>query len=126
MDYGGFMLNGILFVFVGVMVVIFLFGGSEIVVVVVGELENLSRNVICVIKSVIVCVMVFYVGLVLILILCMLWIDKVNLKLLYVLLFGMVGFMEVVVVMKIVLFVLFMLVMNLFLFLNLCMLFLLS
>ena len=44
------------------MVVIFSLGGSEIAAVAAGESENPSKNVIRAIKSVIVRVMVFYVG----------------------------------------------------------------
>nr|WP_027781161.1 hypothetical protein [Burkholderia sp. BCC1208] len=57
-----------------------------------GESENPSRNVIRTINSAIVRVMVFYVGSVSILILCMSWTDKVNLKSPYVSLLGMAGF----------------------------------
>ena len=61
-DHGGFMPNGISPVLAGVMVVIFSLGGSEIAAVAAGESENPSKNVIRAIKSVIVRVMVFYVG----------------------------------------------------------------
>ncbi|MBL3967560.1 amino acid permease [Burkholderia sp. KCJ3K979] len=125
-DHGGFMPNGISPVLAGVMVVIFSLGGSEIAAVAAGESENPSRNVIRAIKSVIVRVMVFYVGSVSILILCMPWTDKVNLKSPYVSLFGMAGFTGAAVAMKIVLFVSFMSVMNSFLFSNSRMLFSLS
>ncbi|MBR8266753.1 amino acid permease [Burkholderia cenocepacia] len=125
-DHGGFMPNGISPVLAGVMVVIFSLGGSEIAAVAAGESENPSRNVIRAIKSVIVRVMVFYVGSVSILILCMPWTDKANLKSPYVSLFGMAGFTEAAVAMKIVLFVSFMSVMNSFLFSNSRMLFSLS
>nr|WP_249189117.1 amino acid permease [Burkholderia cenocepacia] len=122
-DHGGFMPNGISPVLAGVMVVIFSLGGSEIAAVAAGESENPSRNVIRAIKSVIVRVMVFYVGSVSILILCMPWTDKANLKSPYVSLFGMAGFTGAAVAMKIVLF---MSVMNSFLFSNSRMLFSLS
>jgi len=125
-DHGGFMPNGISPVISGVMVVIFSLGGSEIAAVAAGESENPGKNVVRAIKSVILRVMVFYVGSVSILILCMPWTDKANLKSPYVSLFSMAGFTGAAVAMKIVLFVSFMSVMNSFLFSNSRMLFSLS
>ena len=125
-DHGGFMPNGLSPVLAGVMVVIFSLGGSEIAAVAAGESENPGKNVIRAIKSVIVRVMLFYVGSVSILILCMPWTDKANLKSPYVSLFAMAGFTGAAIAMKLVLFVSFMSVMNSFLFSNSRMLFSLS
>ena len=68
-DHGGFMPNGLSPVMAGVIVAIFSLGGSEIAAVAAGESENPRRNVIRAIKSVIVRVMLFYVGSVSILVL---------------------------------------------------------
>ena len=124
--HDGFMPNGLSPVMAGVIVVIFSLGGSEIAAVAAGESENPRRNVIRAIKSVILRVMLFYVGSVSILILCLPWTDKANLASPYVSLFTLAGFGGAAVAMKIVLFVSFMSVMNSFMFSNSRMLFSLS
>ncbi|AIR89653.1 amino acid permease [Pseudomonas cremoricolorata] len=124
--HDGFMPNGLSPVMAGVVVVIFSLGGSEIAAVAAGESENPRRNVIRAIKSVIVRVMLFYVGSVSILILCLPWTDTANLASPYVSLFSLAGFSNAAVAMKIVLFVSFMSVMNSFMFSNSRMLFSLS
>jgi GABA permease len=116
--HGGFMPNGIAPVLAGVTVVIFALGGSEIAAVAAGESENPRDNVSKAIRSVIFRVMVFYVGSVLILILCLPWTDTVNLKSPYVALFSLAGYAWAATAMKVVLFVSFMSVMNSFLFSN--------
>ncbi|HEK0906545.1 TPA: amino acid permease [Pseudomonas putida] len=125
-DHGGFMPNGLSPVMAGVIVAIFSLGGSEIAAVAAGESENPRRNVIRAIKSVIVRVMLFYVGSVSILVLCLPWTDKANLASPYVALFTLAGFKGAAVAMKLVLFVSFMSVMNSFMFSNSRMLFSLS
>lgn len=117
-QHGGFMPNGIGPVLAGVAVVIFSLGGSEIAAVAAGESENPRENVIRAIRSVIFRVMVFYVGSVSILILCLPWTDSANLKSPYVSLFSMAGYAWAATALKIVLFVSFMSVMNSFLFSN--------
>lgn len=125
-EHGGFMPNGLTPVMAGVIVAIFSLGGSEIAAVAAGESENPRRNVIRAIKSVIVRVMLFYVGSVSILVLCLPWIDKTHLASPYVALFTLAGFKGAAVAMKLVLFVSFMSVMNSFMFSNSRMLFSLS
>ncbi|WEK32429.1 MAG: amino acid permease [Candidatus Pseudomonas phytovorans] len=124
--HDGFMPNGLSPVMAGVIVVIFSLGGSEIAAVAAGESENPRQNVIRAIKSVILRVMLFYVGSVSILILCLPWTDKANLASPYVSLFSLAGFGGAAVAMKLVLFVSFMSVMNSFMFSNSRMLFSLS
>ncbi|WP_168789674.1 amino acid permease [Paraburkholderia aromaticivorans] len=109
---GGFMPNGMSPVLAGVIVVIFSLGGSEIAAVASGESEDPRKNVIKAIRSVVVRVLVFYVGSVLILILCVPWTDKAALKSPYVSLFSMAGFPLAAIAIKIVLFISFMSVMN--------------
>ncbi len=116
--HGGFMPNGIAPVLAGVTVVIFSLGGSEIAAVAAGESENPRKNVLLAIRSVIFRVMVFYVGSVTILILCLPWTDSLHLKSPYVALFSMAGFHWAATAMKVVLFVSFMSVMNSFLYSN--------
>ncbi|WP_025602127.1 amino acid permease [Burkholderia sp. WSM2230] len=125
-EHGGFMPTGISPVLAGIIVVIFSLGGSEIAAVAAGESENPRKNVVKAVKSVIVRVMVFYIGSVSILILCVPWTDKANLKSPYVSLFSTAGFTGAAIAMKVVLFVSFMSVMNSFLFSNSRMLFSLS
>lgn len=116
--HGGFMPNGIAPVLAGVTVVIFSLGGSEIAAVAAGESENPRDNVNRAIRSVIFRVMVFYVGSVSIVILCLPWTDAANLKSPYVSLFSLAGYAWAATAMKVVLFVSFMSVMNSFLFSN--------
>jgi len=116
--HGGFLPNGIAPVLAGVTVVIFSLGGSEIAAVAAGESENPRDNVIKAIRSVILRVMVFYVGSVSIVILCLPWTDTINLKSPYVSLFTLAGYAWAAMAMKVVLFVSFMSVMNSFLFSN--------
>jgi GABA permease len=124
--HGGFMPNGVMPVLAGVTVVIFSLGGSEIAAVAAGESENPRENVVRAIRSVIVRVMVFYVGSVSIVILCLPWTDTVNLKSPYVSLFSLAGYAWAATAMKVVLFVSFMSVMNSFLYSNSRMMFSLS
>ncbi|MFK0375143.1 amino acid permease [Pandoraea sp. NPDC090278] len=123
---GGFMPNGLSPVIAGIMVVIFSLGGSEIAAVAAGESENPRQNVVRAIRSVIFRVLVFYIGSVSIIILCLPWTDKANLASPYVSLFSMAGFPNAALAMKAVLFVSFMSVMNSFLFSNSRMLYSLS
>lgn len=124
--HGGFMPNGITPVLAGVTVVIFALGGSEIAALAAGESENPRENVVKAIRSVIFRVMVFYVGSVTIVILCLPWTDTVNLKSPYVSLFSLAGYAWAATALKVVLFVSFMSVMNSFLFSNSRMMFSLS
>ena len=124
--HGGFMPNGIAPVLAGVTVVIFSLGGSEIAAVAAGESEKPRENVVKAIRSVLFRVMVFYVGSVSIVILCLPWTDTANLKSPYVSLFGLAGYDWAATAMKAVLFVSFMSVMNSFLFSNSRMMFSLS
>lgn len=116
--HGGFMPNGLSPVLAGVTVVIFSLGGSEIAAVAAGESENPRDNVNKAIRSVIFRVMVFYVGSVSIVILCLPWTDTVHLKSPYVSLFSLAGYAWAATAMKVVLFVSFMSVMNSFLYSN--------
>ncbi len=100
--------NGLSPVMAGVIVVIFSLGGSAIAAVAAGESENPRQNVIRAIKSVILRVMLFYVGSVSILILCLPWTDKAYLASPYVSLFSLAGFGGAAVAMKLVLSVSFM------------------
>lgn len=124
--HGGFMPNGISPVLAGVTVVIFSLGGSEIAAVAAGESEKPRENVVKAIRSVLFRVMVFYVGSVSIVILCLPWTDSASLKSPYVSLFSLAGYAWAATAMKVVLFVSFMSVMNSFLFSNSRMLFSLS
>lgn len=124
--HGGFMPNGIAPVLAGVAVVIFSLGGSEIAAVAAGESEKPRENVVKAIRSVLFRVMVFYVGSVSIVILCLPWTDAANLKSPYVSLFSLAGYPWAATAMKVVLFVSFMSVMNSFLFSNSRMLYSLS
>jgi len=116
--HGGFMPNGALPVLAGVAVVIFSFGGSEIAAVAAGESDQPRENVVRAIRSLLVRVMVFYVGSVSIVILCLPWRDTASLKSPYVALFSLAGYGWAATAMKAVLFVSFMSVMNSFLFSN--------
>jgi len=116
--HGGFMPKGVLPVLAGVAVVIFSFGGSEIAAVAAGESDKPRENVVRAIRSLLIRVMVFYVGSVSIVILCLPWTDSVSLKSPYVSLFSLAGYGWVATAMKVVLFVSFMSVMNSFLFSN--------
>lgn len=109
---GGFMPNGVLPVLAGVMVVIFAYNGCEVTAIAAGESENPRKNVISAIRSVLTRVMIFYIGSVLILILCIPWTDKVALQSPYVALFSQAGFHAAATAMKIVLFISFLSVMN--------------
>ncbi len=124
--HGGFMPNGIAPVLAGVAVVIFSLGGSEIAAVAAGESEHPRENVARAIRSVIFRVMVFYVGSVSIVILCLPWTDTANLKSPYVSLFSLAGYPWAATALKVVLFVSFMSVMNSFLYSNSRMMFSLS
>lgn len=123
---GGFMPAGWSSVIAGVMVVIFSLGGSEIAAVAAGESEDPKRNVARAIRSVVLRVLIFYVGSVSIVILCIPWTDKANLASPYVSLLNLAGFPWAAGAMKIILFVSFMSVMNSFLYSNSRMLFSLS
>lgn len=116
--HGGFMPNGIAPVLAGVAVVIFSLGGSEIAAVAAGESEKPRENVAKAIRSVLFRVMVFYVGSVSIVILCLPWTDTAHLKSPFVSLFSLAGYAWAATAMKAVLFVSFMSVMNSFLFSN--------
>jgi L-asparagine transporter-like permease len=116
--HGGFMPNGALPVLAGVAVVIFSFGGSEIAAVAAGESDKPRENVVRAIRSLLLRVMVFYVGSVSVLILCLPWTDSASLKSPYVSLFSLAGYGWAATAMKAVLFVSFMSVMNSFLFSN--------
>jgi GABA permease len=124
--HGGFMPNGIAPVLAGVTVVIFSLGGSEIAAVAAGESEKPRENVVKAIRSVLFRVMVFYVGSVSIVILCLPWTDSASLKSPYVSLFSLAGYPWAATAMKVVLFVSFMSVMNSFLYSNSRMLYSLS
>lgn len=108
----GFMPNGISPVLAGVIVVIFSFGGSEIAAIAAGESENPRQNVIRAVRSVVLRVLIFYIGSVSILILCFPWTDKLALQSPYVHIFSLAGFPAAAMVMKAVLFVSFLSVMN--------------
>ena len=116
--HGGFMPHGVLPVLAGVAVVIFSFGGSEIAAVAAGESDRPRENVVRAIRSLLFRVMVFYVGSVSIVILCLPWTDSASLKSPYVSLFSLAGYGWAAMAMKAVLFVSFMSVMNSFLFSN--------
>jgi len=116
--HGGFMPKGVLPVLAGVAVVIFSFGGSEIAAVAAGESDKPRENVVRAIRSLLIRVMVFYVGSVSVVILCLPWTDSISLKSPYVSLFSLAGYGWAATAMKAVLFVSFMSVMNSFLFSN--------
>lgn len=71
--HGGFMPNGFSGIAAGLLVVIFAFGGTEIVTVAAAETENPERNVGKAIRTVVWRILVFYIGSVLIMITVLPW-----------------------------------------------------
>nr|WP_051619989.1 amino acid permease [Haematomicrobium sanguinis] len=72
---GGFLPNGLGGVAAGLLVVIFAFGGTEIVTIAAAETEDPSRNVARAVKAVLWRILVFYIGSVTVMILVLPWND---------------------------------------------------
>lgn len=67
------MLNGIIGVIVLFVVVMFVFGGIEIIGVIVSEVKDLEKVLLCVINIVFVCILLFYVLILFVLMVIYLW-----------------------------------------------------
>ncbi|GAB3265368.1 amino acid permease [Arthrobacter pigmenti] len=72
-EHGGFMPNGLSGIAAGLLVVIFAFGGTEIVTVAAAETEDPERNVGKAIRTVLWRILVFYIGSVIIMITVLPW-----------------------------------------------------
>lgn len=90
-QHGGFLPKGFTSIFIGIVTVIFSFFGSEIAAIAAGESSNPEKNVVKAINSVVIRILLFYVGSVAILVLLLPW-DKADLlKSPYVTMLDMVG-----------------------------------
>lgn len=74
-NYGGFLLNGVGGLIVLLLVVIFVYGGIEVIGMSVGEVKDLECVILCVINVVFVCILLFYVLMMVVLMLISLWIG---------------------------------------------------
>lgn len=75
-EHGGFMPNGITGVAAALLVVVFAFGGTELVTVAAAETEDPQRNIIRAIRTIVVRLLVFYVGAVTLMVLILPWNDQ--------------------------------------------------
>lgn len=74
--HGGFMPNGLTGVAAALLVVIFAFGGTELVTIASAETEEPQRNVARAIRTILVRILVFYVGAVTVMVLVLPWDDE--------------------------------------------------
>ena len=88
---GGFLPNGISSIFIGIITVIFSFFGSEIAAIAAGETENPQKSIVKAINSVVVRILLFYIGSVSILVMLLPWNAADLLKSPYVTMLEMVG-----------------------------------
>ncbi len=72
-DHGGFLPTGWAGVAAGLLIVMFAFGGTELVVIAAAETENAERNVGKAIRSVLWRIMVFYLGSALVMVTVLVW-----------------------------------------------------
>ena len=75
-SHGGFMPNGLTGVAAALLVVIFAFGGTELVTIASAETEDPQRNVARAIRTILVRILVFYVGAVTVMVLVLPWDDE--------------------------------------------------
>lgn len=73
--HGGFMPNGITGVAAALLVVVFAFGGTELVTVAAAETRNPQRTIVRAIRTIVVRLLVFYVGSVALMVLILPWND---------------------------------------------------
>ncbi|MGX9135109.1 amino acid permease [Rummeliibacillus sp. JY-2-4R] len=90
-EHGGFLPNGISSIFIGIITVIFSFFGSEIAAIAAGETENPQKSIVKAINSVVVRILLFYIGSVSILVMLLPWNAADLLKSPYVTMLEMVG-----------------------------------
>ncbi|GGG45111.1 amino acid transporter [Kocuria dechangensis] len=74
--HGGFMPNGVTGVAAALLVVVFAFGGTELVTVAAAETQDPQRNIIRAIRTIVVRLLVFYVGSVTLMVLILPWNDQ--------------------------------------------------
>lgn len=72
-EHGGFMPHGITGVAAALLVVVFAFGGTELVTIAAAETENPRENVARAIRTILVRILVFYVGAVTVMVLVLPW-----------------------------------------------------
>lgn len=116
-----------------VMIVGFFFQGIELIGIVVGEFENLEKNILCVVCQVFWCILLFYVFVILIISLIIFYID-LNLLCndvkdisvsLFILVFQYVGLLFVVVIMNVVILMVVLFVGNFGMYVLICMFYIL-
>ncbi|MEH7116260.1 amino acid permease [Neobacillus vireti] len=90
-QHDGFLPKGFTSIFIGILTVVFSFFGSEIAAVAAGESSNPEKNVVKAINSVVIRILLFYVGSVAILVLLLPWDQADLLKSPYVTMLDMVG-----------------------------------
>jgi AAT family amino acid transporter len=74
--HGGFLPNGLTGVAAALLVVIFAFGGTELVTIAAAETEDPQHNVARAIRTILVRILVFYVGAVTVMVLVLPWNDE--------------------------------------------------
>lgn len=99
---GGFLPNGISSIFIGIITVIFSFFGSEIAAIAAGESENPEKAVVKAINSIVVRILLFYIGSVAILVTLLPWNAADLLKSPYVTMLEMVGIKSAAQIMNVV------------------------
>lgn len=101
-ENGGFLPKGITSIFVGIITVIFSFFGSEIAAIAAGESENPEKSIVKAINSVVLRILLFYIGSVAILVILLPWNAADLLKSPYVTMLEMVGIPSAAQIMNIV------------------------
>jgi GABA permease len=101
-ENGGFLPKGITSIFVGIITVIFSFFGSEIAAIAAGESENPEKSIVKAINSVVIRILLFYIGSVAILVILLPWNAADLLKSPYVTMLEMVGIPSAALIMNIV------------------------
>ncbi|MCM3570680.1 amino acid permease [Neobacillus mesonae] len=101
-QHGGFLPKGIPSIFVGIITVIFSFFGSEIAAIAAGESTNPEKSVVKAINSVVIRILLFYIGSVAILVTLLPWNSADLLKSPYVTMLDMVGINSAAQIMNIV------------------------
>jgi GABA permease len=90
-QHGGFLPNGITSIFIGIITVVFSFFGSEIAAIAAGESANPEKSIVKAINSVVIRILLFYIGSVAILVTLLPWNAADLLKSPYVTMLEMVG-----------------------------------
>ncbi|GAA2123281.1 amino acid permease [Kocuria carniphila] len=75
-EHGGFIPNGFTGVAAALLIVVFAFGGTELVVVAAAETENPKENVVRAIRTIVVRLLVFYIGAVTLMVIILPWNDE--------------------------------------------------